>query len=49
MRITRTLRKKEQLDIEMQTISCCESKMMQTEDPSTLLMLLEEPSTSSDN
>ena len=49
MRITRTLRKKEQLDIEMQTITCYESKMMQTEDPSTLPILLEEPSTSLEN
>ena len=48
MRITKTLRKKEQKDIEMQAIAVFESKLIQTDDPPRLPVLLEEPSTSSE-
>ena len=46
MRIKKTLRKKDQIDVEMQAFVMVESKLIQTDDPAKLPVLTEEPSTS---
>ena len=48
-RITKSLKRKDQQDIEMQAVPIFESRITQTEDPNKLPVIIEEPSTSFEN